>query len=123
MTPSIKVEQAPSVQYLLRLWRDPQRNSATFEAASQPGCILVLGDDVLKDGDFWWDVVAVDAEGNARVSAILKMRPMMLAIFNVTFSLSLRWSMRVRIKLCRLAGRSSCSSWRGSLGSTSRSRR
>ncbi|OGV77489.1 MAG: hypothetical protein A3K18_12010 [Lentisphaerae bacterium RIFOXYA12_64_32] len=60
---------AGEVRYVLRLWQDAERSALRYEGQPSTARLTLLDSQALKDGESWWDVVAVDAQGNATVSA------------------------------------------------------
>lgn len=60
---------AGDVHYLVRFWRDASRNALAMESEPLIPTHFVLRSYQLEnDVTYWWDVVAVDAAGNSRVS-------------------------------------------------------
>jgi hypothetical protein len=54
--------------YLLRLWTDAERSELLYESDLLSSTSLLLDETVLGDGTYWWDVLAVDVDGNASES-------------------------------------------------------
>ena len=62
---------AGGIQYVFRLWQDDKRGKLEFESAplsTNSFDLLANGPPELPDGEFWWDVMAVDAQGNFKRS-------------------------------------------------------
>ena len=60
------------VRYLLRIWEEKEKNTLAFESPLLQDPIFFLTSEVLSEldsaRDYWWDVVAVDNQGNATFS-------------------------------------------------------
>jgi len=55
-----------SVQYVYRLWNDSVRNILVHESTPLIRTHYYLSPEIVQDNtEYWWDVVAVDAKGNA----------------------------------------------------------
>ena len=80
---SESVSSAGVVQYLLRIWLDETRTELYYEAALRRQTLAVLDHSVLQDNgegeSYWWDVLAVDVEGNTTRSAL---RPLVVETTN-----------------------------------------
>jgi hypothetical protein len=58
------------VRYLFRLWRDPQRVALHHEAPLSTVPLAVVDHGLLPNGEYWWEVIAVDSGGNTRQSTL-----------------------------------------------------
>ena len=58
------------VRYIFRLWLDPNEEDLAFESVPLIPSFFLLTPNLVIDGfEYWWDVVAVDEEGNATMSS------------------------------------------------------
>jgi hypothetical protein len=58
------------VQYLFRLWRDSQGVTLHYEAPLTSVPLVVVDHDILPNGEYWWEMIAVDLAGNSRRSTL-----------------------------------------------------
>jgi outer membrane protein assembly factor BamB len=67
-------EPSPSgagpVQYLFRLWRDGGQADLYYEAPLASLPLAALDHKLLPNGEYWWEVIAVDLGGNTRRSEL-----------------------------------------------------
>ena len=62
---------AGKIQYIFRLWNDKELRgdeNLVFESELGSPAFISLTPEELPSGSFWWDVVAVDPEGNTTIS-------------------------------------------------------
>ena len=57
------------IEYFFRIWSDPERTELVLESEPLISPQTFLRPEMIEDGaTYWWDVVAVDAEGNSTTS-------------------------------------------------------
>ena len=61
------------VEYIYSVWADPGKDTLVFESGPLNSTREFLPLEEVEEGvDYWWDVVAVDAEGNTKTSALFR---------------------------------------------------